>query len=138
LIDYIAIAQIGHASNTSARVSASLRCFQENFEVRACNVLIPAVPSIEEYLTACPAGSAPPCCPIYTVQPGDTATSVAAAQSVIPNLLTFVNSLPTGATLTPGQSIQLPCARLLNPLAKGVAARQNASVSPAPSPAPSG
>jgi LysM repeat protein len=83
-------------------------------------------------------GSAPPCCPSYTVAPGDTATSVAAAQSVTPKLLTSFNSLPDGATLTPGQSIQIPCARVLTAISKGLAAKQASAGSPSPSPHPSG
>ena len=45
--------------------------------------------------------------------PGDTAASVAVVQSVEPSVLTFYNELPAGAFLTPGQTIQIPCARVL-------------------------
>jgi len=81
---------------------------------------------------------APPCCPRYTVKPGDTANSVASAQSIAPTLLTGFNGLPNGATLTPGQSIQIPCARVLSPLAKGIAAMKMTSGSAAPSSEKSG
>lgn len=83
------------------------------------------------------AGNAPPCCPAYKVKPGDTADSVASAQSVSPNLLKAFNSLPADAILMPGQSIQIPCARVLEPIAKAVIGKQKASVSPVPSPASS-
>jgi len=63
---------------------------------------------------------------------------VAAAQSVTPKLLTGFNSLPDGATLTPSQTIQIPCARVVEAIAKGVAAKRAASSSPSPSPQYSG
>ena len=87
---------------------------------------------------ACSAEMAPPCCPRYTVKPGDTAESVASSQSVSPTLLTGFNSLPEGAALTPGQSIQIPCARVLSPLATGIAAMKKTSGSTSPSPEQSG
>ena len=59
------------------------------------------------------AGSVPSCCPSYTVKPGDTAASVAAAQSVDPTVLTFYNQLPANASLKPGQTLFIPCARIL-------------------------
>ena len=67
------------------------------------------------------AGSAPLCCPTYTVMPGDTVASVAAAQSVVPSLLTAYNKLPAGGALTPGQVIQIPCARTIEYAQKAAA-----------------
>lgn len=59
------------------------------------------------------AGVAPPCCPTYTVRPKDTVASVAAAHAVAPFLLTHYNLLPSLGPLPPGQSIQIPCARIV-------------------------
>lgn len=55
----------------------------------------------------------PPCCPIYTVMPGDTIASVAASQSVAPTALMKYNMLPAGAVLAPGQTLQALCPRVI-------------------------
>ena len=45
--------------------------------------------------------------------PGDTTASLAKAEAVEPSLITYYNMLAADTPLTPGQSIQIPCARIL-------------------------
>ena len=51
----------------------------------------------------------PPCCPTYTVMPGDTVTSVATDKAVLPTLLSLFNNIPDGVLLSPGEILQIPC-----------------------------
>ena len=55
----------------------------------------------------------PPCCPLYTATAGSTVDSVAARASVAPTVLTGYNNLPDNATLTAGQTLQMPCERII-------------------------
>lgn len=48
---------------------------------------------IQCLFVACPAGSAPPFCPVYTVKPSDAIDSVASVQSVTPDRLRAYNSI---------------------------------------------
>ncbi|CAL8466331.1 g5867 [Coccomyxa elongata] len=61
------------------------------------------------------AHNAPPCCNSCTVKEGDTLQSIAAtygASTNGPAILQAINGLP-GTTVTPGQTLMLPCGRIL-------------------------
>ncbi|HEX2086041.1 MAG TPA: transglycosylase SLT domain-containing protein [Solirubrobacteraceae bacterium] len=134
---------IAAANNLTTRTVAVFNGLSEDSHVvLGSTIMVPTVAEGAAKLAAvgapaapaAPAGGAPPPAGAYTVQPGDTFSSLAARTGVTPEQVAGVNGLDVNAPLLAGTAIKLPPAATPAPAAATSSTPQAPQAAPVATP----